>query len=459
MRGPSMISRRATARVSISLILSYVLDWIVLIAAAGIATWLATISPIKRPFSLANPEISFPSGEDTVSTLLLVVIGLFAPAAVILLVCLIFVPGPTVPKSVPQSLIWKRKLWEWHTGWLGLALSLASAWLLTSSVKNLIGKPRPDLIDRCMPDLENFTKYVITGFPISPDNSALVSHLICTNPDKSYLDDGWRSFPSGHSSFSAAGLVYLSLFLSSKFAIMIPFLSSNQENTASVLYSAYPSRASTAQKQSLSAYPILPTTGSHSKDSSSNTQEKLPLNHDRKLIAARNQAASPPIYLLLIAFLPSAGALYVAASRFPDFRHHGFDVLSGFTIGVVCAIFAFRYYHLPISRGAGWSWGPRSRSRAWWAGVGVGTYVGNEEGDRKRRDEEAAIMSDAVMMDDLHGSEDAAHDNRDRREMNLNGHGRADGSRERETVGGPSNYSRTNSQNNPNSQMMAGTAF
>jgi hypothetical protein len=33
---------------------------------------------------------------------------------------------------------------------------------------------------------------------------------------------------------------------------------------------------------------------------------------------------------------------------------------------------------LPLSRGAGWSWGARSRDRAWVVGVGRGGYVGPE---------------------------------------------------------------------------------
>jgi hypothetical protein len=108
--------------------------------------------------------------------------------------------------------------------------------------------------------------------------------------------------------------------------------------------------------------------------------------------------------------------MYIAASRYSDFRHHGFDVLSGSILGTFTAFAAFRYYHLPLSRGAGWSWGPRSRSRAFWAGVGTGSYVG---GDDARGGESA----EAVMMADLEGSGETTHP-----------HG-LDGARE--TVGAP----------------------
>lgn len=33
---------------------------------------------------------------------------------------------------------------------------------------------------------------------------------------------------------------------------------------------------------------------------------------------------------------------------------------------------------MPIRRGSGWSWGARSRGRAFWVGVGRDGYVGNE---------------------------------------------------------------------------------
>lgn len=87
-----------------------------------------------RHFSLGNPDISFPHMEDTVSATVLIIVSCLVPAAIIVFVCLVLVPGPTVPKSVPKSLIWKRKLWEWFTGWLGLGMSCAGTWFITRYV-------------------------------------------------------------------------------------------------------------------------------------------------------------------------------------------------------------------------------------------------------------------------------------------------------------------------------------
>jgi hypothetical protein len=102
------------------------------------------------------------------------------------------VPGSTVPKGTPKSMIWKRKLWELHVGWLGLALGLISAWFITNGMKNLFGKPRPDLLARCQPDLENIAKYVVGGLVGQTNSGQLVSAAICQNTDADILDDGFR---------------------------------------------------------------------------------------------------------------------------------------------------------------------------------------------------------------------------------------------------------------------------
>jgi len=95
-------------------------------------------------------------------------------------------------------------------------------------------------------------------------------------------------------------------------------------------------------------------------------------------VPIRYQSAAPPVYTLVLILIPIGAAIYICSTRFTDFRHFGFDLLFGSFIGIVSAWFSFRWYHLPITRGAGWSWGPRSYQRSWGIGVGVGSYVGKE---------------------------------------------------------------------------------
>jgi diacylglycerol diphosphate phosphatase/phosphatidate phosphatase len=83
---------------------------------------------------------------------------------------------------------------------LGLVTSLLVTSFITDTVKNTVGRPRPDLLARCIPR---------EGTPLHE----LVDWDVCTQTNRPHLEDGFRSFPSGHSAWSWAGLGYLTLFL------------------------------------------------------------------------------------------------------------------------------------------------------------------------------------------------------------------------------------------------------
>ncbi|KAK3334710.1 PAP2-domain-containing protein [Neurospora tetraspora] len=389
-------------------VVSYVFDWVIIAVAGVIGYIFGNKTPNKRPFSLHDPNISFPfTVKETVPVWLAACISVLAPIVLIAVISLIFVPGATVPRGTPKAMIWKRKLWELHIGWLGLALSVASAWLITNGMKNLYGKPRPDLLSRCQPDLANYANYIVGGYANSSMDGQLVSANICKNTDKALLDDGFRSYPSGHSSSAASGLVYLSLFIASKFAITIPFLASGT-NVDAASFSAFPSRTRNNTAMFLggpesyemaSRGPAGSGSGrTYTGGSIGAAEEKRLARHTRAVAAVRRQAAAPPLYLLLICIIPWFASIFIASSRWFDFRHHGFDILFGYLIGLVCAFFAFRYYHLPISQGAGWAWGPRSRDKAFWAGVGSYSYsTDHNVGEYHRAgDEEEALGPDSL---------------------------------------------------------------
>ena len=210
------------------------------------------------------------------------------------------------------------------------------------------------------------------GFADTQEGFLLVTAAICQNTDKSLVNDGFRSFPSGHASFSAAGLIYLSLFIASKLSITIPFLAPRPYSKDTSYYAAFPSRDRKVQ-------PRAHVPSDQDKGLSAADEQFEPSGHNEAIIAARNQAAAPPVYLLVFAIIPFFASIYISSTRWSDFRHHGFDILFGYFIGTVTAVFSFRWYHLPISQGAGWSWGPRSSERSFWAGIGVGTYVGGSD--------------------------------------------------------------------------------
>ncbi|KAF5705804.1 diacylglycerol pyrophosphate phosphatase [Fusarium mundagurra] len=362
-------------RFPIRLILSYLFDWIVCFAFVSIGAWLDRVAPAKRAFSLIDASISYPFAEhELVPAYLLFVLAAGVPFAIVVAVSFILVSGVTVPKGTPKTLIWQRKLWELHVGVLGLVLSLALSWFFTSSMKNLFGKPRPDLLSRCDPDWSNIDRYLVGGFKWQSMTGQLVSADICRQTDKYKIDDGFRSFPSGHSSAAAGGLVYASLFMASKFAITIPFILSPAASAAS--HAAFPSQIQTGPV--VDPFELSHIRGHDGSFPSTSTKERA-REDNVKVQPLRRQAAAPPIYLLALGLLPFGVSIFIAGSRWHDRRHHGFDILFGYLMGLIASIFAFRYYHLPIRAGAGWAWGPRSDERAFWAGIGRQGYAGTDE--------------------------------------------------------------------------------
>jgi membrane-associated phospholipid phosphatase len=312
---------------------------------------LSVIDGNHHVFSLSDPAISFPNKPDTVPVSALLIVSIIAPAAIIFLVSLVFVPGRTAVRGTSPALKWRRKFWEWNTGWMGLGISAAGAFMVTEALKDLLGKPRPDLLARCDPDVNLINQYAVSGLGAALENAPImVDYRICRNQAKFVTNDGFAAWPSGHASFSWAGLLYLTLFLCAKFAISIPYLAprtySRDHNPAS-----------------------FEIHHQHRTGEADHHREDIPL---------RNQAAAPPVYLLILAFVPIGAAFFITVSRWSDYRHAGFDIISGAVVGIFFAWFGFRWYHLPIRTGAGWSWGARSRERAFYTGLGVPNYVGDE---------------------------------------------------------------------------------
>lgn len=103
--------------------------------------------------------------------------------------------------SAPKASFVCRRLTEFLVGYLGLALSFGLTFLFTDSIKNLTGKPRPDFLSRCNPDLDNIAAHVVGDYTRDLSSGwVLVRSSICQNTDQEVINDGFRSFPSGHSS-------------------------------------------------------------------------------------------------------------------------------------------------------------------------------------------------------------------------------------------------------------------
>ncbi|KAJ9121472.1 hypothetical protein QFC22_002088 [Naganishia vaughanmartiniae] len=166
-------------------------EWCV--ARQAIFYLLDKINGYRRLFSITDKSISYPFAEhERIPVWALALIAGVFPLVVILL----------------TAAFYTRSFYDAQVGALGLALSLGLTVTLTDIIKITVGRPRPDLINRCQPP-ETYTTNPVHG---------LTSWHICTRTD--LLNDGFRSFPSGHSSFGWCGMVYLALFLAAKMHVL-----------------------------------------------------------------------------------------------------------------------------------------------------------------------------------------------------------------------------------------------
>ncbi|KAI0636915.1 acid phosphatase/Vanadium-dependent haloperoxidase [Trametes polyzona] len=185
-----MLSR---GRLTSKLVLSYAPDWAICIVLAAAFYALEYIEGFKREFSLTDTSLmhTFAVHERV-------------PPIALYMICGV---APLVLQPVINALT-VRSWWDLHTSWLGLLLSLTLTGSITQFAKITVGRPRPDLIARCIPR------------PGSVDPPLGLSTVeICTQTHRHTLQDGWRSFPSGHSSckyLSFAGLGFLTFYLAGK---------------------------------------------------------------------------------------------------------------------------------------------------------------------------------------------------------------------------------------------------
>ena len=183
------------------LVLSYIPDWLVIFINLAVWGAMGLISPVQRPFSVNDLNIAFPyilPADQTITTPVLLTIVLSVPTVFIVLF----------------AGIWRKSLHDLHSGLLAFILCITLTLMFTDVLKNAVGRPRPDFLARCIPDTSKIR---------SPDNPSLSYGLstvdICTQPDKSVIDEGYRSFPSGHSSLAFCSMAFTSFFIGGKIKV------------------------------------------------------------------------------------------------------------------------------------------------------------------------------------------------------------------------------------------------
>ncbi|KFH43996.1 diacylglycerol pyrophosphate phosphatase-like protein [Hapsidospora chrysogenum ATCC 11550] len=156
---------------------------------------LLFVDPFHGLFFVNDLQISFPFAEhERVPVWLNFVCALFAPLAVLIVF----------------NIVLRSPLVKHEATYLPLAISVIFTSLVTDILKNAVGRPRPDLLARCLPA------------PDTPPDVPVDASVCTADPSTHVFQEGWRSFPSGHSSFSFAGLGFTALFLAGQLGVFRP---------------------------------------------------------------------------------------------------------------------------------------------------------------------------------------------------------------------------------------------
>ncbi|XP_020099195.1 lipid phosphate phosphatase 2-like [Ananas comosus] len=161
-------------------------DWIILVLLAVIDGLLNIIEPFHRFVGKdMMTDLRYPMKSNTVPFWAVPIIAIILP---------FFIFSGIYLK--------KRNVYDLHNAILGLLFSVLITAVITDAIKDGVGRPRPDFFWRCFPDGKDLY-----------DNST--TSVIC-HGEKSVINEGHKSFPSGHSSWSFAGLGFLSWYLAGK---------------------------------------------------------------------------------------------------------------------------------------------------------------------------------------------------------------------------------------------------
>ena len=166
-----------------------------LIFIVTIVVWGILQSGVAKPhvqgFFRGDRDIGFPSSQksQTVDVPALIVLALLVPVVVIVLYNLIY--G------------YRSRKWFIANQVIFFLLCAFLNDIVTNALKLMVGRLRPDFLDRCKP---NYTDY-----PPDPETGYVGNPAVCTG-SAAEIEEGRKSFPSGHSSIIMCGMIFLALY-------------------------------------------------------------------------------------------------------------------------------------------------------------------------------------------------------------------------------------------------------
>ncbi|CAL0317697.1 unnamed protein product [Lupinus luteus] len=168
------------------LALSHKQDWLILLLLGAIEGVLNIIEPFHRYIGKdMMADLMFPFKEDSIPMWAVPILSIVIPI-------LIFV----------AFYLARKDIYDLHHAILGLMFASLITGVITDSIKDAVGRPRPNFFLRCFPDK-------IPVFDVDTGD------VLCSG-DAKVIKEGYKSFPSGHTSWSFAGLGFLTWYLSGK---------------------------------------------------------------------------------------------------------------------------------------------------------------------------------------------------------------------------------------------------
>ncbi|KAH9626838.1 hypothetical protein KSS87_002483 [Heliosperma pusillum] len=164
-------------------------DWLILLLLVIIDIVLNVIEPFHRFVGEGMMEdLMYPLKGNTVPFWAVPIIAILLPFLIFLIYYFI-----------------RKDIYDFHHAILGLLFSVLITSVITDAIKDGVGRPRPDFFWRCFPNGK-------AGY------EKVTGDVICTGL-KSVIKEGHKSFPSGHSSWSFAGLGFLAWYLGGKIRV------------------------------------------------------------------------------------------------------------------------------------------------------------------------------------------------------------------------------------------------
>ncbi|KAJ1390526.1 Phosphatidic acid phosphatase type 2/haloperoxidase [Sesbania bispinosa] len=192
----------------------HISDWLILLLLVIIDAILNLIEPFHRFVGEGMmTDLRYPLKDNTIPFWAVPLVAILLPIAVFLVYYFI-----------------RKDVYDFHHAILGILFSVLITAVITDAIKDGVGRPRPDFFWRCFPDgkgSHGFLAHVALDAHMVSVQYAIRNHEVfdlvtkdvrCTG-DKSVIKEGHKSFPSGHTSWSFAGLGFLAWYLSGKIRV------------------------------------------------------------------------------------------------------------------------------------------------------------------------------------------------------------------------------------------------